>query len=473
MELFQHVLHVLTVTLFISMIILFVFLAGGLGPDQLESFDPVLRYGQTATVILYLLRYLTLIPIPQAIFNFLGIVLYNTHPAKPKLKTSTLFGPCICFRVVTRGTFPELVKKNVERNIEVCSRIGLDNYIIEVVTDKAVNLLKSPRHREVVVPTQYKTKNNTLYKARALNYCLEKGVNMLSDNDWIVHLDEETLLTESSVIGIINFISDGKYKFGQGVITYANEEIVSWITTLADLVRVGMDYGMIRFCLKYLHKPFFSWKGSFIVSSAGVEKQITYDFGVEGSIAEDCFFALTAWEKGHEFGFVEGEMWEKSTFSVKDYVQQRKRWVQGITNVFHSGQIPFRYKYGITLMLMSWVVMPITAANVILVPLCPLPMWRFITVLCAFMGAVITFMFMFGAIKSFSPRRMGWPKYIILCIISVTITLVSMVMETTAVVLAFCTRKQNLFHIVDKQRIVPTQASEPPASSTAHTVQHV
>lgn len=472
MELYSKILHLLTVTLFFSMILVFVFLAGGFGPNQLEGFDPYIEYGQTATIVLYLLRYLTLIPIPQAIFNFLGIVIYNTHPPRPKLKTSTLFGPCICFRIVTRGTFPELVKKNVERNIEVCSRIGLDNYIMEVVTDTAISLPKSPRHREVVVPTQYKTKNNTLYKARALNYCLENGVNMLSDNDWIVHLDEETLLTESSVIGIINFISDGSYKFGQGVITYANEEIVSWITTLADLVRVGMDYGMIRFCLKYLHKPVFSWKGSFIVSSVGVERQITYDFGMEGSIAEDCFFALTAWKQGHQFGFVEGEMWEKSTFSVQDYVQQRKRWVQGIYNVFFSALIPFKYKYGITLMLLSWVAMPFTVSNIVLVPLCPLPMWRSLIILFAFMGAVITFMFVFGAIKSFSPRRLGWPKYIILCIIPLLISVVSMVMETTACVLALCTRKQNTFHIVNKQATGPKQTTIE-ATPTAYTVQHV
>jgi len=40
-----------------------------------------------------------------------------------------------------------------------------------------------------------------------------------------VHLDEETILTEGSVNGIVNFVCDGRHKFGQGVITYANEEV--------------------------------------------------------------------------------------------------------------------------------------------------------------------------------------------------------------------------------------------------------
>ena len=50
-------------------------------------------------------------------------------------------------------------------------------------------------------------------------------VNMLKDDDWIVHLDEETNLTEDSVIGIMNFISEGKHEFGQGVITYGSMKV--------------------------------------------------------------------------------------------------------------------------------------------------------------------------------------------------------------------------------------------------------
>ncbi|XP_053398664.1 beta-1,4-mannosyltransferase egh-like [Mercenaria mercenaria] len=473
MESFPHVLHVLTIGLLLIIILIFLVLAGGIGPDRLAGFDPVLEYGMTATIILYTLRFLTFIPIPQAIFNFLGLFCYNTHPPKPKLKTSTLFGPFICFRVVTRGTFPELVKKNVQRNVEICSRIGLDNYIIEVVTDNAVNLPKSPRLREIIVPNQYVTANHTKYKARALNYCLEAGVNMLTDNDWIVHLDEETLLTESSVIGIVNFINEGSYNLGQGVITYANEDIVSWLTTIADLVRVGMDFGMIRFCLKYLHKPVFSWKGSFIVANAGIERQITYDFGIEGSIAEDCFFALTAWKEGHQFGFVEGDMWEKSTFSALDYIYQRKRWVQGIYNVFFSSQIPFKYKYGISLMLLAWFFMPLTVTNIVLVPLFPLPMWRSVNILCGFMGAVMLFLYIFGAIMSFSPRRTGWAKYIFLCFVPVVVLPVAMVMETIGVVWALKTRKLDSFHIVNKQTTLSPQTTVPSEKSTANTIQHV
>lgn len=70
-----------------------------------------------------------------------------------------------------------------------------------------------------MVPKDYQTRTGALFKSRALQYCLEDHVNVLNNTDWIVHLDEETLLTENSVRGIINFVLDGKHPFGQGLIT--------------------------------------------------------------------------------------------------------------------------------------------------------------------------------------------------------------------------------------------------------------
>jgi beta-1,4-mannosyltransferase len=76
-----------------------------------------------------------------------------------------------------------------------------------------------------------------------------------------VHLDEETIITENAVRGILNFIFNGKHEFGQGLITYANEDIVNWMTTLADSFRVADDMGKLRFQFYMFHRPLFSWKG--------------------------------------------------------------------------------------------------------------------------------------------------------------------------------------------------------------------
>ena len=161
---------------------------------------------------------------------------------------------------------------------------------------------------ETVVDSTYKTKSGALNKARALQFCLEEDKNFLNDEDWIVHLDEETLLTEASVRGILNFITAGKHSFGQGrkdpgenqanikspinprdclhqifyftgVITYANNPpqfksflkyLQNRFCTVADSFRVGEDFGKIRCQLTHLNKPIFGWKGSYVVCNVSI-----------------------------------------------------------------------------------------------------------------------------------------------------------------------------------------------------------
>ena len=74
----------------------------------------------------------------------------------------------------------------------------------------------------------------------------QPSVNILSDEDWIVHLDEETILSPDSVKSVFNFAARGEFQFGQGVITYVNLGIENLFITLADSIRVANDYGLIR-----------------------------------------------------------------------------------------------------------------------------------------------------------------------------------------------------------------------------------
>ena len=70
---------------------------------------------------------------------------------------------------------------------------------------------------------------------------------------------------------------------------------------------------------------------------------MTYDNGPNSSIAEDAFFGLMGASKGYKYGFIEGNMQEKSPFTYKDFLQQRKRWAQGLLLVAHSSKIPLKY----------------------------------------------------------------------------------------------------------------------------------
>lgn len=233
-----------------------------------QQFDPIDRYGTAITYLLYLMQFFVLLSLPQCVCNFLGLTLYNAFPGRIKLKTNngqphnaSTIKPFICVRVVTRGLYPELVRRNVNRNHAMCLESGLENFVVEVVTDKQIELDSDPKIRQIVVPTNYKTSTGALFKARALQYALEDKVSQLNDGDYIVHLDEETLLTQNVINGIINFTMDSKHSFGQGLVTYANEEIVNWITTLADSFRVADDMGKLRFQFYMFHRPLFGWKG--------------------------------------------------------------------------------------------------------------------------------------------------------------------------------------------------------------------
>lgn len=263
----QHLLHC---ALMILTILGFCKLQGALRSTNwdpnLSKIDPIDQYGFWGTVCLYGVRVFAVLTVPQLAFNLIGLLFYNVFPGKVTLKGSPILAPLINLRIVTRGDYPELVRNNVVRNIRTMVDAGLENYMVEVVTDKSIGLPEGRRIREVVVPKHYKTSTGALFKARALHYCLEDGINELSDNDWIVHLDEETLLTPNSVRGIVNFVLDGKHQFGQGLITYGNGRVVNWITTLADSGRVSDDMGKLRLQFRKFRKPLFSFKGSYVVS---------------------------------------------------------------------------------------------------------------------------------------------------------------------------------------------------------------
>lgn len=181
--------------------------------DNKPEISLVETYGQTMTCILIFLKILTFMNLPVACFNLAGCLLYKLFPDDQKLEKESLKNRRrISFRVVTRGSYPELVRQNVERNLQICEEFGLKKFVIEVVTDQPISLPHHPKLSEIVVPNDFETSRGTKFKARALQYALETNLSILGDEDWIVHLDEETIVTRSALIGILNFINKNKYK---------------------------------------------------------------------------------------------------------------------------------------------------------------------------------------------------------------------------------------------------------------------
>ena len=162
-----------------------------------------------------LMLFFFMLSAPQVMITLTGLIFlspFHKKDIKPKFSSRDL--PFICIRVVTRGTYPELVRKNVAKNIDVLKSCGIEKFIVEVATDQPLYIEKqlddyALNYKETVVPANYKSKFDTRKKARALQYCLEEGINTLSEEDYVVHLDEETLITTDAMKGIIKLQAMG------------------------------------------------------------------------------------------------------------------------------------------------------------------------------------------------------------------------------------------------------------------------
>lgn len=179
---------------------------------------------------------------------------------------------------------------------------------------------------------------------------------------------------------------------------------------------------------------------------------MSFDNGLDGSVAEDCFFGMRAFSQGYTFDFIEGEMWEKSPFTLFDYVQQRKRWFVGILLVVHSKMIPLKYKLLLMSSIYAWATMPLAAVNMILSVRYPLPQSQLADIIFTFMFAICNYMYIFGVLKSFSVYRFGYVRLVFYTIAVVCIIPVNILVEFIAVFWGLVGKKYK-FHVVEKDTL--------------------
>ena len=198
----------------------------------IPSINPIQKYGFSCAISLYLLKIITTIArIPYKIYEF-GSTFFIDDNNK-KRKTLKIPKKTICFRVVTRGTYPQLIMKNRDYNLSVIKGFEKLKYTYEVVTDKKIGNIDIIKNcYEVVVPDDYTTKTGAKFKARALQYAVEQNASNLDDNDILVHLDEESRLTKSCIMGLIDFANQDKNQIGQGkYFKEKNVELLSFNNT--------------------------------------------------------------------------------------------------------------------------------------------------------------------------------------------------------------------------------------------------
>ncbi|HTX01427.1 MAG TPA: glycosyltransferase family 2 protein, partial [Acidimicrobiales bacterium] len=264
-------------------------------------------------------------------------------------------GQLVCFRIVTRGTNVEALRKTVQALRHEIARLPLFPSVIEVVTDTSVELPRSGDLRQICVPSDYRTPNGTRFKARALHYALE--ASPLPGDAWIFHLDEETHVTSSVLRGIATAITEeeraGSLRIGQGAVLYHRDLAEHPLLTLADSIRTGDDLG--RFRLQHFTKrPLWGLHGSFILVRCDVEREVGFDFGPEGSVTEDAWWALVEMAHGRRTRWVDGYCLEQATRSMKDFVKQRRRWFVGLMLVCRQSPVPLRGRLPLLASVLLW-----------------------------------------------------------------------------------------------------------------------
>lgn len=300
--------------------------------------------------------------LPWAVADVAGWLIYRRHtPVTIETRTRDLSRKMpfpVVFRIVTRGDQPATVIATVWSVVESMQARPLFHYRVEVVGDMPIEGL--PNHRAVhpiVVPEDYQTMNGATHKARALHYGLT--VSPIPDTAWIMHLDEESHVTEGLIVGIRQAVTEeeasGKLLIGQGLVTYHRDLASNKVYSMADSIRVGDDLG--RFHLQYrLHEILFGMHGSFLLVRSDIERRVDFDFPPEACTTEDTTWALRRMAAGSRFRWVEGTVVEQSPSSFRDFVRQRRRWFTGMWWAARMTPVPAKYRRSLWFAMFLWTV---------------------------------------------------------------------------------------------------------------------
>ncbi|KAJ3102542.1 hypothetical protein HK100_004345, partial [Physocladia obscura] len=263
-----------------------------------------------------------LFPLPYTLICFFGLVLpfrtpkFLSYEGEKKRRLDNLY-----ILTVTKGDNREAVYRawNAHKHLE---RLH-PSVRVHVLTDEpyffeGINCYTCPK--------TFST-SCSKYKARALEWY--RQTMRFTEHDWILHLDEESVIDDESVKRLLDFIFYEKdYHFGQGVIFYNQYKYWSnWIFTVADALRVGDDVSRFQLQYTYFHRPVFGAHGSFLLTNGLVENAVTWDLG---SLTEDYQFAVKAWDRGFRCGKIAGIVREQSPLDLVGFMKQRRRWYVGI-----------------------------------------------------------------------------------------------------------------------------------------------
>jgi len=412
-------------------------------------------------------------PVVIASIDFAGILWFGPpHDRRPGDDWQWSPDATLIISYVSRGNNQETLRRAASQTQAVLDSLAV-RYLIEFVTDIeiAAEYRLERTSGEVlyyIVPAEYVTSRGTRFKARALQFLLEQRTARLGgvedkENVWVLHLDEESFVTPESVLGVHKFMARYDLRqtqgaIGQGEILYnACRYGQAPVIEAIDAMRPGADLGRFRIQYRVWHAPVFGTHGSFILAPARLERGITWDVGGYGAITEDAYFGLIAMERGIQFDWVEGFIREQSPFSLRDLIQQRRRWFCGLMHITRDPNFQARTTFLLRLCLVFWElsIFGCTASlfflgkRLLASGTGTVPHW--LTLVIALCGGFFSSMYVVGAYRSVLHAQLSTPRKIfsVLFTFVAWLVLIPWIAESLAVVFALV-RPVKHFHIVQK-----------------------
>ena len=262
--------------------------------------------------------------------------------------------PIIIFQITTRSaTKTKVVERGINSIIRASNEINYSNYKISVVTEDEndrKNVVKLKNSEIIVVKRGYKT--NAIKKARALQYAVEyrKNTSENTKNFWIFHMDDESYVTNQTLLSLLKYIREGKGVASEGPIVYPLKfESANPITALAESVR---PFGCYDCVSQMTNPPPLHLHGSNLLVRSDIEDTIGWNFGE--TLAEDQVFGYKIYETygANALGWHGGILLEQPPLNIKDHFMQRRRWILGTLQ--NMNKFPFWHKFKIRFKLASY-----------------------------------------------------------------------------------------------------------------------
>ncbi|KAK6223826.1 cre-bre-3 protein [Colletotrichum tabaci] len=233
--------------------------------------------------------------------------------------------------LVTKGTNFDTVVRATRAWVPLQNMPGVRFHVVLDDESREVEFRQAlPSFVQIVVVPSAFAPSKAKYKARALEFYRRN--QQLTASDWVLHLDEESMIDADVMDACVDFIKRTDLDVAMGTLHY--NDVNHWkngFLTTAETLRSQEDFGKFSFSVRTRNKPMLGWMhGSWIVVNGAVENAVTWDTDCQ---AEDFWFAYNSSAKGYRFGWIWNTVHEQPSETFRDFWKQRRRWYTGILSI--------------------------------------------------------------------------------------------------------------------------------------------